>query len=472
MLKDKKTYRILVIEDNTGDFTKVEDFLIEQFADPVITRAINFKQVCEILSSDDSIFDVILLDLTLPDKSGQYLINEMLQLAPLYPIIILTGYTDIYFSIRSISSNIADYLLKDELTAAMLYKSIIYTIERNKNISEIKKSEKRYSDLFRLSPQPMWLYDPETYRFIQVNKAAIKHYGFSEEEFLNMTILEIRPEEDIQTTKDVVINNKVKNEGTYAGRFSHCKKSGEIIKVEIYSTPIIISDKEFKSVIAIDITEKLLHEDKLIQAILKTQEDERYEIGGELHDNICQILAVSQMSLDKLSESLPSPKTVWFDKCRNCLSLALDEIRNLSHRMAPAFFNDTTVEEAFRKLFHPFNIDDRYKIILRFDDKVKEYPINVEIQLNLYRILQEQLRNISKYAHAAIIEVDVFIIPEYLRMIVLDNGIGFTIDSAKEGIGLTNMKRRAELVGGKLEIESSPGNGCKIIVDIPLQQIK
>jgi len=54
----------------------------------------------------------------------------------------------------------------------------------------------------------------------------------------------------------------------------------------------------------------------------------------------------------------------------------------------------------------------------------------------------------------------------------LDNGVGFTIDSAKEGIGLTNMKRRAELVNGKLEIESSPGNECKITVDIPLHQIK
>ena len=117
-------------------------------------------------------------------------------------------------------------------------------------------------------------------------------------------------------------------------------------------------------------------------------------------------------------------------------------------------------------------MDDWYKMILRFDDKVKEFPVSVDIQLNLYRILQEQLRNISKYAHAAIIEVDVFIIPEYLRMTVLDNGVGFTIDSAKEGIGLTNIKRRAELVNGKLEIESSPGNGCKITVDIPLHQIK
>ncbi len=86
--------------------------------------------------------------------------------------------------------------------------------------------------------------------------------------------------------------------------------------------------------------------------------------------------------------------------------------------------------------------------------------------------MQEQLRNIFKYAHAAIIEVDVFIIPEYLRMTVLDNGVGFTLDSAKEGIGLTNMKRRAELANGKFEIDSSPGKGCKITVDIPLPQIK
>ena len=86
--------------------------------------------------------------------------------------------------------------------------------------------------------------------------------------------------------------------------------------------------------------------------------------------------------------------------------------------------------------------------------------------------MQEQLRNISKYAHAAIIEVDIFIIPEYLWIIVLDNDVGFTIDSAKEGIGLTNMKRRAELINGKFEIDSSPGKRCKITVDIPLPQIK
>lgn len=78
----------------------------------------------------------------------------------------------------------------DELSAIILYKSILYAIERYKIISELRKSEKRSSDLFHLSPQPMLVYDPDSLRFIQVNKAAIEHYGYGNEEFMNMNILD------------------------------------------------------------------------------------------------------------------------------------------------------------------------------------------------------------------------------------------------------------------------------------------
>ena len=98
--------------------------------------------------------------------------------------------------------------------------------------------------------------------------------------------------------------------------------------------------------------------------------------------------------------------------------------------------------------------------MLHFDDAVKKYPISLEIQLNLYRILQEQLRNILKYANATLIEVDVLIHNNNLKMRISDNGIGFNVDTVKGGIGLANMKRRAELFSGKFEIDSSPGNGC------------
>lgn len=225
MIKDEKKYRILVIEDNPGDFLIVEDLLSEEILDPVIIQAKNFKEALTLLGSQENQFDIILLDLTLPDKSGQELINEIILAAPNYPIIILTGYTDMDFSIRSITRNISDYLLKDDLNATTLYKSILYAIERNKYIAEIRKSEKRYSDLFRLSPQPKLVFDVEDFRLIQVNKASTDKYGYSEEELLEHSLLDLVLEEDIPKIKEILGRGSDGEEENRKGvRFTHRKK--------------------------------------------------------------------------------------------------------------------------------------------------------------------------------------------------------------------------------------------------------
>jgi two-component system, NarL family, sensor histidine kinase UhpB len=471
MGKDKKAYKILIVEDNAGDFVLIENLLTEQIAKPFIIRAGSFRQASEMLSGGGHTFDVILLDLSLPDKNGHDLVQEMLRIASLCPIIILTGYTDIDFSIKSIAQGISDYLIKDDLNASALYKSIIYSFERKKSISLLEDSEKRYSDLFHLSPQPMWLFDPETFRFVQVNKATIELYGYSEEEFLDMSLMDIKMEEDIFHAKEY-IQNRNPDDGIFKSTVRHYKRSGALIELEIYSNPIMIGDKRFISVIAIDVTEKNLNEHKTIKAIIKAQEDERYEIGGELHDNVCQILAASQLYLGMLKKSIAPPGLLLFDGCKENIGLALEEIRNLSHRLAPAFFSDSTMEEAFLRLFNTFNAEKKLEIFLHFDDAVKSYPLSHEMQLNLYRILQEQLRNIQKYASASVIEVDVLVHYHKLKLKISDNGIGFNTDKVKSGIGLANMKRRAELFSGKFEIHSSPGDGCEIIVDIPLPEIK
>jgi len=467
MIKSGKYFKFLVVEDNPGDFTLVEEFLTVEFPNPSIINASNFKQAAQILQSEDVAFDLILLDLTLPDKSGQSLITEMLQIASC-PIIILTGYADIDFSINSISQGILDYLLKDDLNSMMLYKSIIYAIERKKTIADLRESEKRYSDLFHASPQPMWVFDIETLHFIQVNNAAISHYGYDAEEFLGMTISDIRPPDEKLKFLEIYEQFHNEIEDIHKGSFKHCKKSGEIIEVEIYSTPIVINNKKYRSVIAIDVTEKKSFDRAITKAIIKTQEDERYEIGGELHDNVCQILATSRITLGMLKGSLPPASLPWFEQSEKNIVLALDEIRNLSHRLAPAFFDETTLEEAFKKLFSTFNIAAKYQILLKFDDAVKELPIGLEIELNLYRIIQEQLRNILKHAGATFIKVEVMVKDNILHMKVTDNGVGFDAQKVKKGIGIANMRRRTELFSGNFEIESSVGCGCTITVDIPL----
>ncbi|MEO6252443.1 MAG: PAS domain S-box protein [Ferruginibacter sp.] len=470
MTKDKKDYSILVIEDNPGDLTLIEDYLEEQILTPHITQVKNFA-AAKLLLDQKEIYDVILLDLSLPDKSGEALITEINALCPVCPVIVLTGYTDIAFSIKSLSLGIADYLLKEDITATSLYKSILYNIERKKTNLELQESEKRYSNLFHLSPQSMWVYDPETLRFIQVNKAAVELYGYSEAEFLALTIMDIRPEEDRQKFKEILHKIIGKNNNIFTGRFTHTKRSGELMEVEIYSSPITLNDKIYRSVIAIDVTEKILFEHKITRAIIKTQEDERYEIGGELHDNVCQILAISQLSLGMLKKSVPAEAMPFHEQTLEYISMASKEIRNLSHRLAPAFFNDSTLADSFEMLQHAFNTENKYEISLFFDEAAKDYPLTQDIQLNLYRILQEQLRNIFNYANATHIEVDVILHNNDLKMRVFDNGVGFDMHAVKGGIGLANMKRRAELFSGKLIINSSPGNGCEIVVEIPLQEI-
>lgn len=268
MKKDKKTYRILVIEDNLGDFMIVAELLTELFLNPTIIHAKNFKEAAVILSSRDSFFDIILLDLTLPDKSGQNLITEILQMASLCPIIVFTGYTDLDFSIKSISQGILDYLIKDDLDATMLYKSIIYSIERKKSISLLKESEKRYSDLFHLSPQPMWVCDRETFQFLDVNDSAVYNYGFTADEFLKMTIEEIALEGAVTNSAAGVNSSKQKGQPSTKGIYRHKKKNGDIIHVEIQSNIIYFNNRKAELVLANDITERVQY----IKAIEKQNE--------------------------------------------------------------------------------------------------------------------------------------------------------------------------------------------------------
>lgn len=272
MEKDINRYKILVIEDNPGDFALIEDFLDEQMHSPGIYHAKNFKDGKSLLIEEKLAVNVILLDLSLPDKSGENLIMEIVALSEGIPIIVLTGYPDISFSVKSLSLGVSDYLLKDELSASSLYKSILYSIERKKKSTELEESEKRYSDLFQLSPQPMWVYDLETLKFLNVNDAAIRHYGYSLEEFLAMTIRDIRPAEELPKLEEALYQASMKPVHNYNGITRHRKKNGEIIETEILSNGIEIDGRDAIVVLINDITERLRYIEAIERQNKKLQE--------------------------------------------------------------------------------------------------------------------------------------------------------------------------------------------------------
>lgn len=257
MHKDNKQYKILAVEDNPGDLVLISDYLEEMVVAPEIDHAKNFSEAIPFIEKNG--YDAILLDLTLPDMSGQELVSKIIELVKGTPVIVLTGFSDQSFAARSLSMGISDYLLKDDLSPTILYKSIVYNIERNKFVSELKASELRYSDLFHLSPQPMWVYDVETLRFLDVNEAAVRHYGYSYEEFLSMTIKEIRPASEIPKLEQAIQTLRNRDSLYSEGVFKHLKKNGEVIHVDIRSNIINFKGRKAEVILANDITESLNH---------------------------------------------------------------------------------------------------------------------------------------------------------------------------------------------------------------------
>jgi signal transduction histidine kinase len=168
-----------------------------------------------------------------------------------------------------------------------------------------------------------------------------------------------------------------------------------------------------------------------------------------------------------LNNQIPEASLNWLNKSKKFLGLALDEIRNISHRLAPSFFDEKTIEETFQELLINANPEGKYETNLHIDFKQIKHRLNSDIELNLYRIIQEQLRNIQKYAQASQISVSLRLDGEYLLLKVEDNGVGFDFSKIKKGIGLANIRRRAELFSGTMEIDSKPGEGCRLIIRIP-----
>ena len=260
MKKDNRNYHILVIEDNPGDFMLIQEYLEDNILAPELKHVQSYKEAFDALTDPEiKPFDVILLDLTLPDRSGEPLIHEIISIGVRAPVIVLTGYTDFEFSIRSLAMGISDYILKDDLNSFSLYKSIIYNIERNRTLANLEESEKRYSDLFHLSPIPMWVYDLDTMVFLDVNEAAVKHYGYTQEEFLGMTLRDIRPSEDIPLLEEAVNNVKQGSNLAAHSYYRHKKKNGDVIIVEIQSNVIEYKGKKAEVVLAVDVTDNLVY---------------------------------------------------------------------------------------------------------------------------------------------------------------------------------------------------------------------
>jgi two-component system cell cycle sensor histidine kinase/response regulator CckA len=259
--------KLLLLEDNKDD----ADLALAE-----LTRA-GFDADSEVISTSMAFiekiqskrYDLILADYRLPDWSGlealRYLRNSGYQT----PFILVTGTLGDDLAVQCIKEGATDYVLKqklDRLPRACLraLEEASLRAERDRAEKELRDTGEQYRLLFDANPLPLWVFDRETLAFLAVNEAAIRHYGFSRDEFLNMTIRDIRPPGDVPALLDAVANphgGLSRPEG-----WIHRKKDGTLIDVEITSHGLPFRGKSAELILAHDVTDQRRSEEALRQS--------------------------------------------------------------------------------------------------------------------------------------------------------------------------------------------------------------
>ena len=201
-------------------------------------------------------------------------------------------------------------------------------------------------------------------------------------------------------------------------------------------------------------------------AVIKTQESERSQIGRELHDNVNQVLTTIKLYNEMLRDGLGDPKEL-IAKSMQHLQECIDEIRNISRRLSAPTIGRISLIDSIKELVDSINLTK--KIEVKFSMTNPEHlPISQELHLAIYRIVQEKLNNIIKYADASLVSIKIEIKEKILQLVIRDNGKGFDLNNSLDGIGITNMRTRAENLNGSFTLESEPGKGCVVEVKIPM----
>ncbi len=356
------------------------------------------------------------------------------------------------------------------LGAVLIFNDITH---RKKNEEKIKKANERYEILSRATSDTIWDWDVVN-DSILYNDNIFQMFGYTKAEIENGASWwskNIHPDdyEKISVILDDAFKNRVQTI-----QFEYRYRCADQSYKHILDRAFIVFDIDAAPVRMIgamqDVTKEKEHERSIAIAITEAQEKERRELGMELHDNVNQLLGATllYMGVAIKSGNVKDEELVVLKNCVDYINEAINELRKLSHRLTPYAKEELSLKKIIEILIEPIQKAKLFDISLHVDTFENDI-VDSDMQTNLYRIVQEQLTNILKHAEARNVKINIRVTKKLIKLTVCDNGKGFDPLLFKDGIGLENIKRRAEMFSGRCKLKSSPGNGCELVVELPLK---
>ncbi len=324
-----------------------------------------------------------------------------------------------------------------------------------------------------LENMPVGAYILQEDRFVFVNPVFEQITGYSREDILD----KLRPdllvhEGDLPLVRRLYA---IRRGGTTTGDhyiFRIIRGDGSVIFVEAIVSRITYNQQPATIGSIIDITDRLQEENRINKAVIDAQEQERMQIGMELHDNVQQILAGSLLTLDYAKSQFDDRVSALeaLQDVKGYVNEGIHELRRLSHQLAPAMRTPEGLADKINELVSSMNAGNR--LFVEVDADGLNATEDEELELAFYRIVQEQLSNILKHAEATRVSILLRQMEDGLFLSIRDDGKGFDPAAKAPGIGLENIRRRAAALNGELKILSSPGKGCELMLQVTYADLK
>ncbi len=351
--------------------------------------------------------------------------------------------------------------------------------QKEKNIAEkLRISEEKYRNLFENAHDAIWLHDMGD-NIIAANRACSRLTGYTVIELYLLRASELFAHESRELAHNIRSDLLQTRESGIIYEVKIIKKDGIEVQVQLSSSLLLAEGKPWAfQHIARDITEEKRMQENLhfyLQQVTQAQEEERKRIARELHDDTIQSMVVLARKIDDVMDNNSAPdseKQNLMANLRQETNNIIAGVRRLSQDLRPPTLDKLGLIPALEWLAN--SVQEISGIAVAFNVEGNVRRLQTEVELILYRIIQEALRNVWKHSDASKAEVSVKYTPGSVKLMVTDNGKGLDFTCQPEDLtrygklGLAGIKERSRLLGGTMDIISEAGRGTAIVIEAPV----